>query len=1155
MARPLPTGYKEVAAAAVPRVPAERGRYMRYRRFAPSLALRSAALAGLALLAGSSDAPASGERPATTRFDERVRLREGGVIAIAPVELDQLAPAGALRRQWETFRERHGGGWRVHLDERTAIPALASGRGIELFPSGAAARATLDDLERQLENFVAANGILPPQELARARLDPQASSIGSGGRAVAVFGQWIDGVRVENARMDFHLVDGKLVMFGSSNWGEVRISGLPSLDANDARRILDEYLGAGASDLEPARDPELVLIAVDPDPAAGPPQRWRGQPGKGLAHVLVWRWTLRNGSEPALWVAEIDALDGSVRAFYDGAHYVAVRGGVYPVSPNVGCSSGGCELDGFPMPFADWKEPGQSASVTDAYGNLSCGDPAATFETRLAGPYAVVQDECGPFLATGDCGTGLQLGVKSGENCDVAPGASPGNTAAARTAYYHVNRVNEVARSYISGLDWLHRQIAIHSNWDAVCNASYGADALYLYRSGTSSASCANTGEIEGIVVHEWGHGLDANDGGGYDNTSEAYGDLVSMLASRQSCFGPGLFTDGRVCSGYGDTCLSCTGFRDHDWAARQANTPATPQGFVQTHCSPGSGPCGYGVHCETYPIVEAMFDLATRDLPASGMDLDSAWQLVERLWYTTRPGSGGAIYTCALPASDSCAASSWYQRLRSADDDDANLANGTPHAAALYAAFARHNIACGSAADPDNQSTSGCPVLARPELQIEESGTGPQLHWFPVTGASWYVVYRGDLGCAHQQVAIANLAPDVTSFIDDLPDPGLPRSYRIEAVAANATCRSPISNCEVAGGGPRLQRNSHRMIEDAVNSNGNGFLDPGETAQLPVTLFNGGTADALGVSGRLRTVDPVQGRVIGPVVSYPDLGVGEAIESGDPHFRLTLFETGAVCGRAVPLEVEMHAENATPRVSRFDLVLGDRQRDFPNHTSISLPRKPVTPVTSTVTIDQEQTVEEVDVSVWISHGNAAELIVELTSPHGTTVRLHDHTPSEGGINTRYDLLTAPSGPGTMADFVGEPTQDTWTLAVQDTIFGGPPGTLTGFELHVTVTGGFDCSVWNCAEPIPTDSPTGLLVEKTVNGGSGSVDLHFSWTGTAAAGYHLLESPGPTFDAQVDLIGRTEGATNLTTESVVTGTPGMTYYQVRSVNACSQESP
>ena len=40
----------------------------------------------------------------------------------------------------------------------------------------------------------------------------------------------------------------------------------------------------------------------------------------------------------------------------------------------------------------------------------------------------------------------------------------------------------------------------------------------------------------------------------------------------------------------------------------------------------------------------------------ASGIDVDSAWQLVERLWYSTRQGSAGAILPsgeCTLASVD----------------------------------------------------------------------------------------------------------------------------------------------------------------------------------------------------------------------------------------------------------------------------------------------------------------------------------------------------------------------------------------------------------------------------------------------------------------------------------------------------------------------
>ena len=40
-----------------------------------------------------------------------------------------------------------------------------------------------------------------------------------------------------------------------------------------------------------------------------------------------------------------------------------------------------------------------------------------------------------------------------------------------------------------------------------------------------------------------------------------------------------------------------------------------------------------------------------------------------------TRPGSGGDAYFCHLPLSDSCGETTWYQKMRVADDDDGDLA------------------------------------------------------------------------------------------------------------------------------------------------------------------------------------------------------------------------------------------------------------------------------------------------------------------------------------------------------------------------------------------------------------------------------------------------------------------------------------------------
>ncbi len=344
-------------------------------------------------------------------------------------------------------------------------------------------------------------------------------------------------------------------------------------------------------------------------------------------------------------------------------------------------------------------------------------------------------------------------------------------------------------------------------------------------------------------------------------------------------------------------------------------------------------------------------------------------------------------------------------------------------------------------------------------------------------------------------------------------------------------------------------------MIEEGANVNGNGSLDPGETVKLPVTLFNGGAADALVVTGRLRTVDPTQGRVIAPVASYPDLATGEESESNAPHFELTLFGTGVSCGETVMLALEMDAESAATRHRQFEMPLGERNRDFVKTDSVFIQRQTPVPVTTTLDVVEDRTIAELDVTVNINHPNVGELIVELTSPQNTTVRLHNNTGSGSGLTTRYDLEADPDGPGTMADFEGESTLGSWTLSVQDTIWGVfGQAYLNGFTLHATAEGGFDCELLACPEPVPVESPDGLVVGKVVDGDS--VDLLFSWSGVSgAAGYHVLHSTVATYDTNVDVTGSTAGANALTVADGAALTPDLAFFQVRAINGCYQESP
>jgi hypothetical protein len=723
--------------------------------------LRAIAGAGCALAAGVASAAIV---PEASRFDALVVHDPSatlGVVAGAPEQVD---------------------GWSVWTDRRTGTPMLAQGSGLRWFGESDAVDARR--LESFARDFATAGRSWMRIDPSQLVLDTDGSGAIAPGRWVVVFDRAIGGVPVEGERLTFYVNRGNLVAFGADRWGTGAPTGQPRLERDAALTILRAYMGLEATDrVETVRSGSRSYIAVP------------GAEG-AFEHRLAWSFALRVDGERGTWVGKVDADSGRVLAFYDEHLYASVEGGVYPLSNDQNCADGGCEIGGYPMPYIG-VTVGRTPVSTGDMGVFGCSKGAKRSEATLTGPYVRTQDLCGNGVVSGSCTSGIDFGTSTGTDC-TSPQGTSGNTHAARTAYYHLNRIKEKARFWLPANTWVTQQLISKPNTSGTCNAFWNG-SVNFYRSG---GGCRNAGEIAGVVNHEYGHGLDQNDGGGYDNPSEAYGDVIAILQERNSCVGRGFFQGG-TCSGYGDSCLTCSGIRDMDFAARARNTPATPQNFTGFYCGGGGGPCGREVHCESYVPSEAIYDLATRDLPASGLDADTSWQLAERLFYQSRQGSGGAAFNCTAGGaySDGCNASSWFNKLRNADDDDGNLANGTPHAAAIYSAFARHNIACGTAADVSNLNGSGCPTLAKPTISTT-AGTGAvTVSWSAVAGASSYYVLRSEVGCDFSQNVVATVASPATSYVDDGLPAGLPVYYRVQARGADDACESPVSACVSASG------------------------------------------------------------------------------------------------------------------------------------------------------------------------------------------------------------------------------------------------------------------------------------------------------------------------------------------------------------------
>ncbi len=99
----------------------------------------------------------------------------------------------------------------------------------------------------------------------------------------------------------------------------------------------------------------------------------------------------------------------------------------------------------------------------------------------------------------------------------------------------------------------------------------------------------------------------------------------------------------------------------------------------------------------------------------------------------------------------------------------------------------------------------------------------------------------------------------------------------------------------------------------------------------------------------------------------------------------------------------------------------------------VAIPDNDVTGLTRTLLVTESGLLTNIHCSVNITHTWKGDLIVELTSPSGTTVRLHNRTGSSAdNIITTYDALTPPDGPGVMNDFDGEDPLGEWRLTVSD---------------------------------------------------------------------------------------------------------------------------
>lgn len=840
---------------------------------------------------------------------------------------------------WQAWNSAHGGNWTAQYDTLSGKPRRVYGGAI----------AWPGDLETTARQFIAANSALFATTNDRLRFVPEAAgAAGDGNIRYAAFDYVIGGVPVESARLVFAVNNGNMIYWSSTNIADSPVVTTPALSPDAAQSALLGWAGVSVNDIEVRQAPRLKLLPRN------------STAGGVLTYVLVYEMVFET-ADHGTWAGHVDALGGQVVAFGNSNRYFC------PQNP-VGRVSGGIRpaeatdaevVRSFPMVRVNASEGAIDTSLNGTFswsgGNVSTALGGTFFSTHCVDCVKSKSDPVEGWQAFTSGVTGfLELGSGGGD--ELTPDhatESFGNgtsTPAERTAFFHTNMARLMALKWLD-LPWLHTNVGVNVNINDTCNAFWNGTSTNFFKMGWSNPEtrtllCNNTGEIRDVMQHEWGHGLDSNDGlspglaAGLGDfaTGEAVGDYVALFVDHDSCIGQsfanprntGPFVTDPDDASY--PVRNCNGVRNVDELratrgkisttnANQKCATATANAVLaiapyyvgplvaEGHCE-GEIWGQTGWHLQQSLMTGRRYGTATvgtdkrvptyagDPLPAGAdgspnpaIDRHRAWSLHERLFYASRP-----LVATYAPSHMQAIGPSAYDGFMVVDDEGDGLANGTPHAAYINDAFADHGITeLVTVSDARNCAALETPAVTASQTLDPASGMPAiVVSWSPVSGAAGYNVLRSER--PHDVfLPVATVSSGSTSVTDGGVDNGVTYIYRVEAFAASGCYAGSAAGTVTATAAQPSIRFRHVNIDDTFGD-GDAGLDAGERAALYVVVENSGLAPLsnaqVTLTSRSAGVTVTQG---GPY-SYGTIAAGGT--AGPARvFKIAVDKNPALCG------------------------------------------------------------------------------------------------------------------------------------------------------------------------------------------------------------------------------------------------------------------
>ncbi|MFH1296497.1 MAG: C25 family cysteine peptidase [Bacteroidota bacterium] len=123
-------------------------------------------------------------------------------------------------------------------------------------------------------------------------------------------------------------------------------------------------------------------------------------------------------------------------------------------------------------------------------------------------------------------------------------------------------------------------------------------------------------------------------------------------------------------------------------------------------------------------------------------------------------------------------------------------------------------------------------------------------------------------------------------------------------------------SNFSIIAHAPNLILANYLVLDSTGNNNGR--LDPGESADLNITLINSGSSDAYNVTGELISISPYV-TVVSATKDFGDLLSGQ---SNSQLYTVTV-DPGAPEGQLAPFMLVITADRGLAKATTFNLVIG----------------------------------------------------------------------------------------------------------------------------------------------------------------------------------------------------------------------------------------